>query len=89
MTLTAVLVGVADGAGKDTVPVVCVPAPPVSFYRLCPVCVPAPPGVFLPVPVPVPVVSFVVAKSPKRRKSDVRIRTQQSADVASADELVK
>jgi len=74
MTLTAVLVGVADGAGKDTVPVVCVPAPPVSFYRYR---------------VPVPVVSFVVAKSPKRRKSDVRIRTQQSADVASADELVK
>jgi hypothetical protein len=33
MTLTAVLVGVADGAAKDTVPVVCVPAPPVSFYR--------------------------------------------------------
>jgi hypothetical protein len=70
MTLTAVLVGVADGAGNDTVPVVCVPAPT---------------GVFL----PVPVVLFVVAKSPKRRKSDVRIRTQQSADVASADELVK
>jgi hypothetical protein len=71
MTLTAVLVGVADGAGNRI------------LYRSC--AVPAPPGVFL----PVPVVLFVVAKSPKRRKSDVRIRTQQSADVASADELVK
>jgi hypothetical protein len=86
MTLTAVLVGVADGAGKDTVPVVCVPAPPVSFYRyrsrVCPGyprCLFTGTGRFI----------RDVAKSPKRRKSDVRIRTQQSADVASADELVK